>query len=194
MNTPTHLLVGAAAFARPGGAWINTAAVIGSVTPDLSLFFMVFWNGVVLERAPQQIFGEDYFSPFWQSVFAVDNSALLYAALVLTGWLLRNAVIGPPLIAFAGAALLHIALDLPVHHDDGRPHFWPLSDWVYVSPISYWDPARYGAWVSLAETALFVALAAVLWRRFEAVAVRLVLALAAVTQLGVQIAWSVALS
>jgi len=29
-------------------------------------------------------------------------------------------------------------LDFPLHHDDGRPHFWPLSCSVYESPVSFW--------------------------------------------------------
>lgn len=194
MNTPTHLLVGAAAFARPGGRAVNAAALAGSAAPDLSLFAMVFWSGVVLGRSPDQIFGEDYYAPFWRSVFAVDNSVFVYGALLLAGLALRAAAAGPPLVAFAGAALLHIGLDLPVHHDDGRPHFWPLTDWVYASPISYWDPQRSGHWVSLGETALFAGLAVLLWRRFGSPAARTVLAIAAAAQLTTQIGWIFALS
>jgi len=41
---------------------------------------------------------------------------------------------------------------LPVHHDDGHRHFFPLSDWRFESPVSYWDPAHYGhifLWIEL---------------------------------------------
>ncbi len=41
------------------------------------------------------------------------------------------------LIAFAGAGLLHLALDFPLHTHDARMHFWPLSTWVFESTLSY---------------------------------------------------------
>lgn len=72
----------------------------------------------------QRVFGELYYSQAWQTVFAIDNSVILWGAVLAIALWLRK----PALVALSGAALLHIALDLPLHHDDGRPHFWPLSD------------------------------------------------------------------
>ena len=40
-------------------------------------------------------------------------------------------------------------------------HFWPLSDWKFVSPISYYDPAHFGVPVMILESVLGLFLA---WR------------------------------
>ena len=84
--------------------------------------------------------------------------------------------------AFAISAFLHIAFDLPVHREDGHAHFWPLSDWVFISPVSYWDREHYGNVVGPLEILLVIALIAVLWRRFHAVWVRSLLLLGVVAQ------------
>ena len=162
MNTPAHLIIGAAAFARPDAFRINIAALAGAVMPDLSLYFMVFWSRFVRGVGFDEIFGELYFSPFWQSVFAIDNSIPLWFGAFVAGIMLRSHVF----IAFAGAGLIHLLLDFPLHHDDGRVHFWPFSDWIFESPVSYWDPGHYGAIVGPLEGVLCLGLLVVLWRRF----------------------------
>ena len=162
MNTPTHLLVAAALLARPGRKQVSRGALVGALLPDLSLYVLVA-AAATQGFSFKTIFDELYFSQSWQSVFAIDNSAPLYAALLCAGLLLRF----PFLWALAIGALLHVALDLPLHHDDGRAHFWPFSDWIYRSPVSYWDPARFGSIVAMAELALSVALCVLLWRRFR---------------------------
>jgi len=40
MNTPAHLLIGAAVFGRPAPTRIVDAAFIGEMLPDLSLYLM----------------------------------------------------------------------------------------------------------------------------------------------------------
>ena len=182
MNTPAHLLLTAALYARPTAgaprparqARINAAALAGSLIPDASLYVMVLWEARVNARTPAQIFGEDYRDPFWTTVFSVDNSIPLWAALLALGLALRLA----PLAALAGAALLHCAVDLPLHHNDGRPHFQPFTGWIYESPVSYWDPAHYGDIVGPVEFALCLALAALLRRRFRSRIVHALLAAA----------------
>ena len=135
MNTPAHLIIGAAAFAKPDKRAINVAAILGALIPDFSLYFMVFWNRNIRGMSFEQIFDVEYFSTYWQAVFAVDNSIPLWFLVLLVGLLARRRVV----MVLAAAALLHIALDLPLHHDDGRAHFWPFSDWIFQSPISYLD-------------------------------------------------------
>jgi len=150
MNTPAHLIIGAAAFSRRDAWALNLAAIAGALLPDASLYFMVFWNGVVLGVDENVIFNELYFNDFWQSVFAIDNSLPLWG-LGLAVVLLARSKIG---IAFFGAGLFHILLDFPLHHDDGRAHFWPFSDWIFESPVSYWDPHAHGHIMSAIERLL----------------------------------------
>ena len=108
------------------------------------------------------------------------------------GW---RAAVGPlhPLALFALAALAHLAADLPVHADDAHRHFWPLTDWRFHSPISYWDRDHHGGLASMAEAVLGVVLCVVLWRRFGVAWVRVLLALAALTYVAVPLYFTLVL-
>ena len=161
MNTPAHLLLGAAAFGRPGNSRILLAAFGGAILPDLSLYLMAGVALIILDIPPQIVFGELYFSDAWQTVFAIDNSFLVWGALLLVALWRRSAWA----VAFCGAALLHLALDFPLHHDDGRPHFWPATSWVFESPLSYWDRDHGALWLAPVEAALASAACVVLWLR-----------------------------
>ncbi|MEL6700083.1 MAG: cobalamin biosynthesis protein CobQ, partial [Pseudomonadota bacterium] len=70
-------------------------------------------------------------------------------------------------VALTGAALLHIALDFPFHAEDARMHFWPITDWKFISPISYWDTSQGGAVFGVIEMVLVVALTIYLIARFR---------------------------
>ncbi|MEM9392718.1 MAG: cobalamin biosynthesis protein CobQ [Pseudomonadota bacterium] len=162
MNTPAHLIFGAGFFAKPDAPTVTAAALAGAIFPDLSLYFLAGWALLVEQIPPQVVFDELYFSDAWQRVFAVDNSIPLLAVVAAFGaWSKR-----PEVFAFAGAALLHLLLDLPLHHDDGRPHFWPFTMWVYESPISYWDSRQYARFVAPLEALVCLAVMISLWRRF----------------------------
>ena len=89
MNTPTHLLVAAALLARPGRKQVNRGALVGALLPDLSLYVLVA-AAAAQGFSFKTIFDELYFSQSWQSVFAIDNSAPLYAALLCAGLLARQ--------------------------------------------------------------------------------------------------------
>jgi hypothetical protein len=156
------LIIGAAAFARPGQTAINLAALLGSLAPDMSLYLMAGVSLLVLDIPARVVFGELYFSAAWQQVFAIDNSFVLWGlGLAIAIWARR-----PAWIAFAGAGVLHLAFDFPLHHDDARQHFWPLSNWVFESPLSYWDGRHYGNIIGPLEVALCLGLLVLLWRRF----------------------------
>ncbi len=165
MNTPTHILVGAAAFARPHKPWVTIAALLGGLVPDISLYVLAGWALFVQGIPPGIVFGTMYFSPEWMRVFSIDHGFLTWGAVLAFGiWLKRDW-----LLAFAGAGLLHAASDFLLHHDDARPQFWPLTDWVFKSPVSYWDSRYYGNIVAPLELALAFFMCIVLWRRFQGV-------------------------
>jgi hypothetical protein len=167
MNTTAHVIFGAAAFARPNAfpdsRGVTAAAVGGALLPDLSVYFMVGWQSWAEGRSPEQVFGYDYRDPFWQGVFAVDNSIVLWGALLAVSLALAR----PVMAVFAGSGLMHVCFDFLLHHNDARRHFWPLSDWVFVSPVSYWDPDYYGGIAGPLELIACIALGYVLWRRFK---------------------------
>lgn len=60
--------------------------------------------------------------------------------------------------------LLHHLGDLPLHHDDAHRHFFPLSNFRLISPVSYWDPQHYGTLVALVELAAVLVASAYLLR------------------------------
>jgi hypothetical protein len=161
MNTPAHLIFGLAAFSKPHAKGVTIAALCGALMPDLSLYLLVGWALYVSAIPAEVVFRDLYFSDTWQAIFAVDNSVFVWGAVLAVGLWRRSAI----LLAFAGAALLHIAFDFPLHHDDGRPHFWPLSDWVYQSPFSYWDRGHGATWIAPLEMVVVTLLAVILWRR-----------------------------
>ena len=178
MNTPAHLIFGVGAFARPGQRAVCLAAVAGSLLPDLSLYVLAGFELFILGIPPSVVFGQSYYSALWQQIFAVDNSVFVWAIPVLAGLVLRRNW----LTVFGFAGLLHLALDFPLHHDDGRQHFWPLSDWIFRSPVSYWDPAHYGQIVGVIEvTAALVVCAILIWR-FRSLIARLAIVALAVLE------------
>ena len=160
MNTPAHLLIGAAVFGRGKAKRVLAGAFIGALLPDLSLYIMASTALFILQIPPQTVFDELYFSDSWQTVFAIDNSFLVWGALLLIAVRLKSDWV----VALTCAALLHLALDFPLHHDDGRPHFWPVSWWVFESPFSYWDRHQGAMWVAPLEAIGTICAAILLWR------------------------------
>lgn len=158
----------------------NAAIVLGAFLPDAAIYFLFAWSKVA--GIPERIVWDElYFSDMWQDWVAAGNSAPLWLAMLIIGVVaLRSGGLhrlGILLFFMAAAALIHIAGDLPVHVDDAHRHLWPLSDFRFVSPISYWDPDHHGRQFMFVEAALGLALCAVLFRRFKALWVRAILAL-----------------
>ena len=162
MNTPAHLIFGLTAFGKANQTAVTAAAFAGALLPDLSLYVLVAWHQFVLGTDLRIVFGELYFSEAWQSIFRIDNSMVLWGIALVLGLMWR----APVVIVLCGAALLHLVLDFGFHHDDGRAHFWPISNWIFESPVSYWDPRHYGTYVGMAEIAVALGCSVVLWRRF----------------------------
>jgi len=189
MNTPAHTLLAAALLARPGARKRNVALVAGSLIPDVTILWMILWERFVLGTDMRTIFDERYFAPEWHLTFAISNSVPLFALGAALGYA-RGLV---SLWVFCAAAFVHVALDLPLHHDDGHPHFWPFSDWIYASPVSYWDPNHHGMAAGAAEVALCVVLGAILWRRFGGIPARTLIAFGVALELSVPLGWLLAL-
>ena len=122
----------------------------------MMLFYAVMKVGGVPEA---EIWNQHYFDPLWQGIFDITNSIPVYAALAVAGWVVSRKAMA----LFAASALIHCVLDFFVHHDDGHRHFFPLSDYRFQSPVSYWDPAHYGNIVGILEILLVIALSMWLW-------------------------------
>ena len=172
MNTPTHFLMTAVLRKTlPERLEIpRSAALLGSVAPDLPLFGLSFggiWYfsqqpGWSRHDAARHVFGNLYFNdPLWIGLHNLFHSPLSLLLMLGTTWLIRERL---PAFArwchwFLLACLFHSAIDIPTHFDDGPLLFWPV-DWTtrFQSPVSYWDPAHYGRPFFVFEVALVVAL------------------------------------
>ena len=163
MNTPAHLIFGMTAFGKAGKPAVTAAAFAGALIPDLSLYLMAGAHLFILGTSPDVVFGQLYYSDAWQSIFRIDNSIILWSIGLGLAAMFRS----PVFLALCATALLHLGLDFAFHHDDGRAHFWPLSNWIFESPVSYWDPNHYGTIVGAIEVAVSLLCCGILWQRFR---------------------------
>ena len=181
MNTPTHILVGMAAFSKPGEIKRNSAIFAAALIPDLSIFILYFWGKFIMQVGDHQIWRELYWQEPWQTYGAISNSIPLYALLLAIGLWQKWSI----LTIIALTALLHLALDLPFHATDAHKHFWPITDWRFHSPLSYWDVNHHGDWVARIEIIFGFLLTALLFIRFKSFWVRSALALALLSYIAV---------
>jgi len=200
VNTQTHLLLAAALFARStktsphasdridqsrvSSRLINLAVLAGALIPDVSLFVM-FGQAKARGIADDVIWGEMYFSSLWQEIGAITNSIPLFTLLAVLGFMsggrlwTRSHIVqseknfGYVLLFLSLAALTHCLTDLPLHVDDGHAHFWPFTDWIFASPVSYWDANHYAHFWQPVEIAIALVCVLVIWRRFTSIWVRL---------------------
>jgi len=179
MNTPTHILIAAALLTRklPPEPEMrsqikmrNFLVIFGAVLPDLSMFIFFLWTKLFTTASPQEVWGTLYWQDPWQSLSAISNSIPLMLLICLVGWHQRRKT-----LQFIGLAmLLHVGFDLPFHADDAHIHFWPLTDFRFHSPLSYWDKDHHAAWVSILELSILGLAGTILWRRFSSLCVRLI--------------------
>lgn len=186
MNTPAHLIFAATAFGGKTDQWVLGAAVLGGFLPDLSLYAMAGFSIFALGIEPETVFRDLYFSDQWQLVFGIDNSFVLWGLALAIAVLARSQI----WFALCAGALLHIALDFPLHGEDARMHFWPLTDWKFISPFSYWDNRAGGRWIGLIETSLTLIMVAILLVRWKQWGWRIAFITLAVMQIGVSGIWS----
>ena len=191
MMTQSHILIGLAAFGRPGDTPRNLAAIAGGIIPDAAIFALY-----AIEKSkgtPERIIWSDiYFGDFWQDVVAWGNSVPLWLALLAIGFVLKAKTnlnkTASLLIVFAGSCLAHMACDFPLHVEDAHRHLFPISSWRFRSPVSYWDPNHFGVQAAICEAVLGVGLSVWMWVRFRTIVARILIALLLVSYLAVP-AW-----
>ena len=181
MNTPTHILVAVSLLARPRSPRRNLLVIAGALVPDLSIFVFFACMQLFTSLSMEQIWREAYWTEPWQTLGAISNSVPIAIGLLALGtW--RKV---PLVTVFALALLTHALLDFPLHADDAHKHFWPLSDWRFHSPVSYWDPSHHGAIGNVIDLTVFVAACVVIWHRFRARWVRASIVVTAVLYVAV---------
>lgn len=140
MNTPAHIAFNLVIMGQTDQSEAIAPVIVGAILPDFSMFVFYFIEKVILRHPESVIWSESYYQPHWQTLSAFSNSIPLgVLALGLLLW--RKSKFGMLLVA---SILLHQLMDLPLHSDDAHRHFFPITNWKFHSPISYWDPNNYG--------------------------------------------------
>jgi hypothetical protein len=145
MRTPGHVVLNLFLLGRgrPG-----LAVLAGAALPDLPIALLYGYER--LRGTPEErIWSEAYQRPLWQALIHGAHSFPLALAGLGASALARSKT-G---LAFFSSMALHSLGDLPLHGEDAHRHFFPLSDWRFESPISYWDVRRHARVAAAAEAA-----------------------------------------
>lgn len=168
MITPTHVVINVAITRwRRAGDFLGDQQrrrlfILGGLAPDVGLYVMagiaaIYYPTVrelSFEATFRLVFDDLYFNaPAFIVATSLLHAPLVLAALVGLGtWLRRRTTHVRPgcaLQAFALGCVVHTALDIAVHHDDGPLLLFPFDlSLRFASPLSYYDRAHYGSVVA----------------------------------------------
>ena len=163
MNSPAHAIASLLILGREDRPETALPLAVGALLPDAPIVVFYAYQKLWRGRPESWIWSEGYYLESWQGFFDLFNSL----PLVLIGLLVARWRAAPRLTAFFASMVLHVFGDLPLHHDDGHRHLYPLSDWRYESPVSYWDPQHHGLIVAPLEALLVIVGGVLLLRRFK---------------------------
>lgn len=153
MNTPTHYIFNLVFLSKTIAPNANLAITLGAILPDVPIFIFYGVAKLIYQLPEREIWGTAYYDPLWQILIATFHSFPI-AGIGLILCLYCKFESGA---IFCSSVIVHSLLDFPVHHDDAHRHFFPFSNYRFISPISYWNPAYYGQYVALGEVLFVVA-------------------------------------
>lgn len=173
MNTVAHLVFNLLTAERPQifypwphflrkGSLTLAPIIWGALVPDLPMVIFYGVEKFIFGQSERYIWGTAYFSTHWSNFIDPFNSIPLIA-LGFAGcfwWRSRWGWL------FFSSMLLHVLGDLPLHHDDGHRHFFPLSNWRFESPVSYWDLNHHGGVVAILEAIAVLVACLILFRSY----------------------------
>lgn len=179
MNTPGHAILNLVLLdrpQRPENAW---PIILGALASDLPIVVFYLWQKLFLGLSEHAIWYVNYFQspflPLFDGAHSLVLSGVAWFGSWRAGW--RRASL------FFASMFLHGIFDLPIHNDDAHRHFFPLSDFRFFSPLSYWDTKHHAGLVASLEVLLVFGLGIWLLRkrrsRETALRVFLVVSLAA---------------
>ena len=136
--------------------------MLGSILPDIPLILLTFctigydrMRGIEMsfDSNPAQsltawLFDYAFFNVWWvKALHNLFHAPLMVLAYLFIGYWMwrRGRAWGARLFWLAIACLIHTAIDISLHYDDGPLLLFPFN-WTlrFYSPVSYWDPKRYG--------------------------------------------------
>ncbi len=162
MITPSHIIYSWALAKKTEPGQGNhkadkkrTAAfVLGALFPDTPTFLFFIVCGLILGYSGEAMWEDMYFNSGWSIPITFSHSFIFWSVLIgVSGYFNWRLV-----QYFSISALFHAIVDFFVHTEDAYRHFYPLSDWKFHSPVSYWNSGEYGHYVSAADSLLVLSL------------------------------------
>ncbi|MEZ2225289.1 MAG: hypothetical protein ACBR12_10210 [Microcoleus sp.] len=150
MKTPSHAIINLAILGQRQLPQANLIIAIGGILPDIPIFLFYFWAKYIARLPSATIWSQAYYEPFVQNIVALFHSIPLAAI----GWVIADYFGWESIQILFLSMILHSLGDLPVHNDDAHRHFFPFSNYRFISPFSYWDRKHYGSIVSVVEMLL----------------------------------------
>ena len=164
MVTQSHVVLNTALLSKRDKPFLHVYAFIGAVLPDLPMFIFFAIETFILKTPQRELWETRYFMEAWQIFFDLFNAVPLILILLGIGYYLLNS---ERIVVLAWSLLLHCGFDFVTHHDDGHHHLFPLSDYVFESPISYWDRDHHAGIVAPIERLLMLIASVYLFRRLK---------------------------
>ena len=164
MTTHSHAILNMAFLSKRDKPFLNTYAFIGAVLPDIPIFVFFIVESIIRKTPEGELWDTLYFTESWQNFFDIFNSVPFILILLGIGYYLLNS---ERVTVLAWSLLIHCAFDFLTHHDDGHHHFFPLSDYVFASPVSYWDRNHYAGIVAPIERVVFLIASVYLYGRLK---------------------------
>lgn len=169
MNTPAHVIVNLLVLSRNKNTKTVGSIVIGSILSDIPMFLFYGWVKFVQKLPESKIWSEAYYYGNWQNFFDLFNSLPLF----IVGYLIAKQRKSNWFCFFFASLMLHVAGDFLLHNDDAHRHFFPISDWRFQSPVSYWNPDHFGHIIGPIEAVIVILGIMVLVKWFKPVGIRL---------------------
>ncbi|TMA79010.1 MAG: hypothetical protein E6J72_12570 [Deltaproteobacteria bacterium] len=167
MNTPAHAVLNLVLLGATKEPRRAPPVLLGAVLPDLPIAVLYAYER--LRGMPEAwIWRTAYYDPRWQAAIDALHSFPLILAVLGTALVLK----WPRLVLLCASMLLHAVVDFFLHHDDAHRHFFPLLDWRFASPVSYWDPRYFGNVMAPAEAIGVVAACVLIARTTPSPSVR----------------------
>ena len=152
-----------ALLSRKGKPHRHGCALLGAVLPDLPIFVLFGVETLILGHSQAEIWSERYFLPQWQNFIDPFNSIPLVFLGVGISYLLRSDRVR----VVCWSMLLHCLADFFLHREDAHRHFFPLWDYKFKSPISYWEMDYHGGIVSAVEIVAMIGSSVYLFPRLQ---------------------------
>ena len=148
MRTFSHALITvAAATPLPLKRSHLHAAVVGSIIPDIPLYFLTLYtmlSSPSFDIGMQRMHDNYESNIIWIASHNMFHSLVILGCLAFIALLFRKRFWANYLLWFSAGAVLHTVIDIFTHAGDGPLFLFPLSRLKFDSPVSYWDSLYFG--------------------------------------------------